>query len=98
VPWLDSVWSVSHSSIRTYSVSIRIKLRSMEHEWWLTSVYGPTRDPDKASFLTELHKLRTMSMGTWMLNGYFNMIYRVEDKNNDWLNRRLMGQFWHFLN
>jgi hypothetical protein len=34
----------------------------------------------------------------WLLNDDFDLIYRVEDKNNDRLNRRLMGQFRCFLN
>jgi hypothetical protein len=48
--------------------------------------------------LAELHELRAVRTGPWMLNGDFNMIYRAEDRNNDRLNGRLMGQFQRFLN
>lgn len=69
-----------------------------ETETWLTTVYGPTRDEDKPAFLQELHELRQLRQGPWILNGDFNWIYRAQDKNNDRLNRRRMGQFRRFLN
>jgi hypothetical protein len=61
-------------------------------------VYGTVTDAGKPDFLAELHRLRQVSAGPWLLYGYFNMIYRAEDKNNPRLNRRLMGQFRRFLN
>jgi hypothetical protein len=53
---------------------------------------------NKPDFLVELHELRHIRLGPWMLIGDFNLIYRAKDKNNTRLNRRLMGQFWRFLN
>jgi hypothetical protein len=44
-----------------------------------------------------LNVLRQVRTGTWLLNGDFNMIYRACDKNNNRLNRRLMGQLRRFL-
>jgi hypothetical protein len=67
-------------------------------DWWLTSVYCPPRDADKPAFITELQELRSLCSGPWLLTGDFNMIYRAEDKNNNRLNRQLMGQFRHFIN
>jgi hypothetical protein len=65
--------------------------------WWFTGVYCSTRDADKTVFLAKLHSLRQAWTGTWLLTEDFNMIYRVEDKNNDRLDRRHMGQFSHLL-
>lgn len=98
VAWRPSVWAVSHISLRTYSVSARVRLLSNDSEMLLTTVNGPFQDEDKPAFLAELHELRSRRTGPWLLNGDFNLIYRAEDKNNDRLNRRLMGQFRCFLN
>jgi hypothetical protein len=46
----------------------------MGDEWWLTTVYRPSRDVDKPAFLDELHELRLVRQGPWFLNGDFNMI------------------------
>lgn len=64
----------------------------------MTIVYGPLRDADKPAFLAELHELRGVRSGPGLLNGDFNLIYRAEDKNNNRLNRRLLGQFRRFIN
>lgn len=48
--------------------------------------------------MQELHELRAVRSGPWLLNGDFNLIYCAQDKNNNRLNRHLMGQFRRFLN
>jgi hypothetical protein len=58
----------------------------------------PSHDVDKPTFLTELHDLCLLCPGPWLLAGGFNLIYRVEDKNNDRLNRWRVGQFQRFIN
>jgi hypothetical protein len=65
---------------------------------WLTSVYGPMIDVEKLAFLIKLREIRQSRSGLWLLSGDFNMIYRAEDKSNDRLDRRQMGQFHRFLN
>jgi hypothetical protein len=67
-------------------------------KWWLTVVYGPSNDVDKPTFLIELQDLAAFRLGPWLLTGDFNLIYRMADKNNENLNRRLMGQFHRLLN
>jgi endonuclease/exonuclease/phosphatase family metal-dependent hydrolase len=60
---------------------------------------APSTDAAKLNFLAELHELRVLvRSGPRLLCGDFNMIYRVVDKDNNRLNRRLMGRFRHFLN
>jgi hypothetical protein len=62
-------------------------------------VYGPTSDSEKPTFLDELiSQFRLVHSGPWLVTSNFNMIYQGADKNNDRLNRRLVGQFHHFLN
>jgi hypothetical protein len=55
--------------------------------WWLSVVYDPSRDSDKLAFLAELDELKRRHTSPWLLAGDFNMIYCVEDKNNDLLDR-----------
>jgi hypothetical protein len=62
-------------------------------------VYGPTSDAEKPTFLDELiSQFRLVHSGPWLVTSNFNMIYQGADKNNDRLNRRLVGQFHRFLN
>jgi hypothetical protein len=98
VTWRSSSWLVSSSSVHCYSVSVRLRQVAGDVDSWLPSVYGPAQDQDKPDFLSELHDLRVVCLGPWLLADDFNLIYSVEDKNNNKLNRCLMGQFRSFLN
>jgi hypothetical protein len=98
VAWRTSVWVASGLSTETFSVSVWLRRVDDGSEWLLTSVYGPILDSNKDTFLAELHELRQVRSGPWIINGDFNLIYRAEDKNNDRLNRRRMGQFHRFIN
>jgi exonuclease III len=97
VAWRDNAWVTFGSSSRLFLVSIRLRQVSDMSEWWLTTVYGPSRDEDKPSFLAELHDLRQVRTSLWLLVGDFNMIYHAQDKNNDRDKRRLMGSVLPFL-
>ena len=61
-------------------------------------MYGPHRDDEKLGFIEELREVRANCPGPWMLAGDFNMIYCSEDKNNENINRAMMGRFRHFVN
>jgi hypothetical protein len=98
VAWCTSTWEVVTSSTRPFWVSIRLCPAAGGPDWWLTTVYGPSRGEDKPVFLVELHELQHVRAGLWLLRGDFNMIYRAQDKNNDRVNRWRMGHFVHFLN
>jgi hypothetical protein len=97
VAWCASVWVASRSSTQLFSVSVWLHHTDDGPKWWLTSVYGPSLDANKDA-LDELHDLWQVRSGPWMINGDFNLIYHAEDKNNDRLNRRRMGQFCQFIN
>jgi hypothetical protein len=46
----------------------------------------------------ELCLIRSQCLGSWMIGGDFNLIYRAEDKSNDNLDRAMMGRFRRLLN
>jgi hypothetical protein len=84
-------WSASHTSLRSFSVSARLQSVDGEGAPCGSRVYGPSTDNLKQAFLEELRELSQVPAEAWLLTG-------AEDKNNDRLNRRLMGQFHSFLN
>jgi hypothetical protein len=92
-------WSVADFKphLGMFSALVILRTTAGGQEWWLTSVYDPTRDEDKPLFLDELHTVRGTRDGPWILCGDFNMIYRVADKNNDRLDHHCMGQFRRLL-
>lgn len=83
--------------IDSFSVSAHISLVNGA-SWWHTgtphtSVYGPTQEGDKIVFLDELRSVRASCPGQWVLTGDFNLIVDATGKNNENLNRRMMGRF-----
>lgn len=66
--------------------------------WWLTCVYRPQGDDNKLLFLQELRDVRAACHGPWIVLGDFNLIVKAEDKNNDNLNRAMMGRFRRLIN
>ncbi len=95
--WKGNICKVVQSRIDTFSVSAQFQ-REGGTAWWLTGVYGPQSDDLKIQFLQELHTVRAACDGPWMIGGDFNLIYQAEDKNNDNLNRAMMGRFRRLLN
>jgi hypothetical protein len=75
--------------------SIMVKIRHLDSglHWWLTLVYGPQADGDKALFLEELEAIRDACTGPWAVAGDFNLILEAADKNNSRINRRNMALF-----
>jgi hypothetical protein len=67
-------------------------------QWWLTCVYGPQGNQAKINFLQELRDIRSQCAGPWLIAGDFNLIYRIEDKNNLNLYRAMMGRFRRWIN
>ena len=48
--------------------------------------------------MEELRAVRNAFPGPWAVAGDFNLILEAADKNNDRLNRRMMGRFRRLLN
>lgn len=97
VAWKQDVLMSDCHRIHLHSVSVRFKFEE-DSVWWFTGVYGPHHDSEKVGFLEELREVRSLCTGPWVIGGDFNMIYSAEDKNNDNLNRAMMGRFRRFVN
>lgn len=94
VAWRQDLWAGSHVSIRQFSITLSFTpLNGQGDPWWLTNVYGPTDDGDKAAFLQELREIRAACTGAWFVCGDFNMIYMGADKNTSRLHRGIMRRF-----
>ena len=66
---------VSDVLVGCYSVTIAVKPATNADiaapNWWLTAVYGPQEDRDKAIFLEELEAIRDACQGPWVVTGDF---------------------------
>jgi len=82
---------VSDVLVGCYSVTVAVKpatnADTAAPNWWLTAVYGPREDRDKAIFLEELEAIRDACQGPWAVTGDFNLILNEEDKSNDRIDR-----------
>lgn len=85
------------SRVDSYSISVQFQ-KSNGPSWWLIGVYGPQSSENKILFRQELRQIRNDCHGPWVLTGDFNLIYKMEDKNNENLNRAMMGWFRKFIN
>jgi len=61
--------------------------------WCITGVYGPQIDLEKIAFMQEISDLKQHMMDQWLMLGDFNLIYRVEDKNNNRINIPMLNRF-----
>jgi len=74
-----------------YSVTLSVEPATSngdrQSKWWLTLVYGPQDDDDKAVFLEELVAIRDARAGPWAITGDFNLILNEADKSNERIDR-----------
>jgi hypothetical protein len=100
VAWCTDDVEVLASGTDQFSVSVQLSRAggAAGWAWWLRAVYGPTVEDRKAAFLDELRAIHATLPGPWVVAGDFNLIVEARDKNNAWLNRRLMAMFRRFLN
>lgn len=75
------------------SVSATLTMLADNTEWSLTGVYGPQSDNDKLVFMQEITDLKQHMLPAWLILGDFNLIYRVQDKNNGRVNLSLLNGF-----
>jgi exonuclease III len=90
--------SMSDVLVGCFSLTVKVRHASQaeaddDRSWWLSSVYGPQDDSDKALFLEEIEAIRDACSGPWALAGDFNLILSEADKNNDLINRINMSRF-----
>lgn len=97
VAWRTDRWEVSSIVHHSYALSVRIMRTDDPEPWWLTTVYGPFGNNERATFLQEIRDFRASNHGPWALTGDFNLIYQARDKNRGQLDRRWMARFRSFL-
>jgi hypothetical protein len=90
-------YTISQIHVRQFSITVQIKRRIDNEEWSMTGVYDPQLEGDKMQFLQELRDIRPTAHERWVLLGDFNPIYRMSDKGNNNVNRRLLNQFGQVL-
>jgi len=78
---------------KDYSLSMQITLNLTNSSFLLTAVYRPTEHSEKMNFLAELISCQPTQPTPWICLGDFKLIYEARDKNNNNINRRLMGRF-----
>lgn len=76
-----------------YTLSLNLTMKLSNVAFKITTVYGPTEDSLKPSFLAELVDCQPPFGMPWLCLGDFNLIYEARDKNNSNINRRMMGRF-----
>jgi exonuclease III len=89
----EQFFSLQNPHTTTHTVSADIVMRVDKIIWAVTGVYGPQDTNEKELFLDEIKGLKTRAKKEWLILGDFNLIYKVEDKSGNRLNRRLMTRF-----
>jgi hypothetical protein len=97
VAWRTDTWAASHVLRAQYSLTLKLTPMTLSDVWWPTSIYGPQTDQEKLCFLQEIRGICAGHLGMWLLCGDFNLIYKAVDKNNSWINSRLIVAFCRFL-
>lgn len=96
--WNSMSIDLQDCEVGHYSLSATATLRHTSTTFKLTAVYGPSRAPEKDTFLRHLRRLKPIDDARWLVLGDFNLIYRAHDKNNNNLNLRTMRKFRRVLN
>lgn len=96
--WDDTIVNMANFSQGTHHLSAMATTITDNLSFIITVVYGPSEDCDKENFLAELVAAKPPTDTPWLVMGDFNIIYEARDKNNQNLNRRLMGRFRSTLN
>jgi hypothetical protein len=91
----DSTFQIQSHVMSSHTILVSMLDVRANACWTFTCVYGPQGDLEKKKFIREV-KQHTLSR--WLIMVDFNLIYKVEDKNNERLNRRLMLRFRRALN
>jgi exonuclease III len=94
----EDYYTLQQAEFRDHSITVLLKSVRTEEEWWFTAVYGPQGDQEKLLFLQELKDWADTVGDNWLIMGDFNLILSAADKNNNHLNRRLMGEFRSVVN
>ena len=89
----ERFFKLTPTQVTAHSVSAKITMLEENVSWCITGVYGPQTDPVKIAFMQEISDLKQHMMDQWLMLGDFNLIYRVEDKNNNRTNIPMLNRF-----
>lgn len=95
--WNSMICQELTTHVDEYTVSVLFQTLQ-GRQWWFTGVYGPQLDAHKLLFLQELRNVRAGCPGPWLMARDFNLIYQAEDKNNNNIDRAMIGRFRHLIN
>jgi exonuclease III len=88
----DRVVCLGNFRVGSHSLSVQFN-PDEGTPWWLTCVYGPQGQRPKSIFLQELRDVCNHCQGPWLIGGDFNLICCEADKNNQNIDRAMMGRF-----
>jgi exonuclease III len=92
VAWRRALGTTGQYRVDTFNVSVQFCVDEGQ-PWWATCVYGLQGSEKKILFIQELRDIRAQCQGPSMIAEDFNLICKVEDKNNTNYNRVMMGRF-----
>jgi exonuclease III len=91
VAWRRALGTTGQYCADTFNVLVQFCVDEGQ-PWWATCVYGLQGSEKKILFMQELRRdIRTQCQGPSMIAEDFNLICKVEDKNNTNYNRAMMG-------
>jgi len=93
----ERFFRLTPAQVTTHSVSAKITMLEENVSWCITGVYGPQTDTEKIAFMQEILDLKQHMMDQWLVLGDFNLIYRVEDKNNSRINISMLNRFKNMI-
>ena len=82
----ERFFNIGQPNPTTNTVLATITMLAENKEWTITGVYGPQADADKIIFMQEITDLKQHALPAWLVLGDFNLILRVQDKNNSRIN------------
>jgi hypothetical protein len=91
--WCHDRFQCINTTVGEFSITVTLLDKECEQTWNLTSVYGPTDDGRRQSFLNELVAVHAQVTGPWLVIGDFNLILNDVDKNKPRVNRSWMRRF-----
>lgn len=92
ITWDETVIKLSNPHYTTNTVTTLVSQMNGS-PWWITGVYGPQSDVDKAMFMQELVDIRELHAGPSIIAGDFNLLVNPHDKNNNAVKRRMLAKF-----
>lgn len=89
----ERFFTIGQPNLTTNTVSATITMLAENKSWTITGVYGPQADTDKILFMQEITDLSHHVLPPWLILGDFNLILRVQDKNNSRINLQMLSRF-----